>query len=175
MQRIFSKREKTTLFATIGVILFSIIFNILIMPIVEKNSGMDKEIAYTSAKLNKYLWLLSQKQNLQVKFSKFSSGAGLSDSRQKNMQVETFAELEAMARDSGVVIVDIRPQGSAQIQAKAENIIDLRCEAPIAAQMRFIYKLENSPLLLRIRRCQFTAKPNSQNLEAAFSLSQQLL
>lgn len=175
MQRIFSKREKTILFTTIGVILFSVIFNILIMPIVEKNSGLDKEAAYTRLKLNKYLWLLSQKQNLQEKFSRFSSGAGLLDGRQKDMQAATLAELETMARDSGVVIVDIRPQGRSETQSKVESIIDIRCEAPMQGQMRFIYKLENSPLILRIRRCQFTAKPNSQNLEGAFSLSQQLL
>ena len=175
MQRIFSKREKAILFVTIGVLLFSIIFNIMIMPILERNSGLDKEIAYTRSKLNKYLWLLSQKQNLQEKFSRFSSGASFSGGRQKDMQVATLAELETMARDSGVVIVDIRPQGRAETQAKAESIIDLRCEATMQGQMRFIYKLENSPLLLRIRRCQFTAKPNSQNLEATFSLSQQLL
>ena len=68
MQRLLSKREKAVLFSTIAVVLFSIVFNILVMPVVEKNNSLNKEIAYTRAKLKKYLSALKPTNLMRLPF-----------------------------------------------------------------------------------------------------------
>ncbi|MDD5595497.1 MAG: hypothetical protein PHY94_04535, partial [Candidatus Omnitrophica bacterium] len=65
MQKIISKREKTIFYLACTIIIFSLIFNFALSPIIKKNDLLNRQIVTTRAKLKKYLWLLSQKENIQ--------------------------------------------------------------------------------------------------------------
>jgi type II secretory pathway component PulM len=62
MQKILNKREKIVLYTTVGIIIFSIAFNLFIEPTLSRNETLNKEINIARLKLNKYLKLLSQKE-----------------------------------------------------------------------------------------------------------------
>lgn len=171
MLRILTKREKITLYVTIGVIIFAISFNSVIAPILTKNDNLNKEIGLVREKLKKYLWLLSQKDYIQGKFSKFSSTFKISN-EQAESSFSALSELETLAKNANIKIIDIRPQTSGSLQPYREINIDLRTEGMIEGYLEFIYNLENSLSLLRIKKFQLTAKPNSQTLEGSFSISQ---
>lgn len=171
MQRIITKREKIILYITIGVIVFSIGFNFLFMPLLTKNDNLNKEINISRVKLTKYLRLLSQKDSLQTKYSKLAQDFKVS-SRQEGALVTTLAELENMAKNSNIRIVDIRPQAPKSADLYKEVIIELRTEGTMESYLGFIYTLENSLLLLRIKKIQLNAKPNTPHLEGIFSISQ---
>lgn len=171
MQRILTLREKTILYLAISVIIFSVIFNFLIIPVLKKNGALNKEIALTKTKLNKYTRLLTQKDLIQSKYNKFASR--ISPSLQdKGTLVSALSTLETLAQESGIRILDIRPQGSRDLELYKEILIDLKAEATLEGYLKFIYNIENSLSLLRIRRFQISAKPNTEVLEGKFSISQ---
>jgi len=86
-----------------------------------------------------------------------------------------LAELERLASASGIKIIDVRPQTPGEIaKAVKELVVDIRVEGSIEGLVNFIYQVENSLALLRVKRLQIGAKPNTQELEGSFTLVQTL-
>lgn len=173
MQRIITKREKTILFFTVGVVVFSILFNFAIVPLLNTFDTATKEIGVTAAKLEKYRHLLARKEYIERIYGKFSRDISTLGQSEGSL-VEVLSELEKIAKDSGVRIVDIRPQNPGNEQNQKEVLVDLRTDGIMEQYLKFIYKIENSLSLLRIRRFQLLAKPGDKGLEGTFSISQPL-
>lgn len=172
MPRILTVREKTITYLTVGLIVFSILFNFLIAPVLRSYEALDKEIIVTRMKLTKYLKLLSQKDRIQQKFNDLASQTDLSGEQGEPL-VAMLSELEKLAKNANIKIVDIRPQSSgASTGAYKELVVDIRTEGAMEGYVRFIYEVENSLALLRVKRFQFSAKQNAQELEGGFSVSQ---
>lgn len=172
MYRILTKREKIILYCTVGVVLLSIIFNFFLSPIIAKNENLNKEINFTKTKLKKYVRLLSQRDAIQSKYAKFANTLS-SAGEQKDALVSALSELENLAKNANIRIIDLRPQQQAKtLDLYQEILINLRTEGAMEGYLEFIYNLENSLSLLRIKKFQLTAKPNTQTLEGSFSISQ---
>lgn len=171
MQRIITKREKTILYLTIFVVIFAVFFNLLIMPALSKYDGLNRQIKANFAKLKKYRWLLSQKDTIQSKYQSFSSNLKVSGT-EKDTQISALAALEEMAKNSDIRIVDVRPdRGRSEGLSAKEITIELRTEGPIEGQLKFIYNIENSLLLLKVKEFQLSAK-SGQSLEGSLLISQ---
>ncbi|MDD5513275.1 MAG: hypothetical protein PHD09_05880, partial [Candidatus Omnitrophica bacterium] len=69
MKRLLSKREKIVLWATILIVGSSILFSTVLDPFFSKNADLNQQIGSTKRKLQKYLWLLKQKDVLDKGFS----------------------------------------------------------------------------------------------------------
>lgn len=171
MQRILTKRERLAFFITIGVIIFAVVFNFLLAPILTKNENLNKEINFLRTKLKKYQWLLAQKDYIQDQFSKFSKTYKVSE--EQDPLVNALSELENLAKEANIRIIDLRPQATARnVSGYKEISIDLRTEGAMENYLKFIYHLENSLSLLKINKMQLSAKANTAVLEGSFSISQ---
>ena len=112
MQRILSKREKSILYITVAVIFLGIGFNLITETVLKKNDALNKEIAITRIKLKKYSWLLANREAIHNKYNKFAQGADLPQEKGKRSGtlVATLSELETVAKESNIRIIDLRPQ-----------------------------------------------------------------
>ncbi len=172
MNKVFSRREKVTFWLTLIVIGGSVLFNFIVLPWVNSNERLNKEIAVASARLNKYISLLGRKDEITAKLNSFSSPAQLADQR-GDSTIAILSQIESIAKDSGVRIVDIRPQsGYRQEAGLTAALVDVRIEADMAGMLKFAYSVENSLVLLQISRFQISVKPNNTLLEGYFSISQ---
>jgi hypothetical protein len=170
MQKILNKRERIILYLTIAITIFGVSLNFLIAPILLKNDTLNKEINVTRARLKRYLHLLSKKDEIDNKYKKFSTQIKESATEAGTL-VNALSELENLAKDSNIRILDIRPQLTKNLNLYKETLIDVRTEGTMDGYLKFIYNLENSLSLLRIRKFQLNAKPNSPALEGSFSIS----
>jgi len=173
MYRLLTKRERIISYIAAAVVIFSIAFNFLLAPALKTNDILNKEINLARAKLYRYAVLLSQKEEIQNKYSKFSEALGGAQQKEDTF-VSVLSELEGLAKNANIHIVDIRPQSAS---AKSSGLykeasIDLRTEGPMDSYIKFIYSVENSLLLLKIKKLQLAARPNSQVLEGNFSILQ---
>ena len=159
------------LYTTIAVLAFSAAFTPVIMPLINKDSLLSQGITVTRVKLKKYLWLLSQKEYIQDKYRKFSK-TFKAPSYKDDIVVSALTQLENLAKESGIQIVDIRPQLSKNLSSHKEILVDLRTEGRIDGYFKFIYGVENPLSLFRIKKLQINTKTNSQSLEGSFSISQ---
>ena len=167
MQRLLNPREKVILFITFSVVIFGLVLNFLILPVAKKNNALDSQIFVKREKLEKYLLLLKHSRDIQDKYKTLSAGKALL-AQDKDSLVDTLSEIEAVAKQAGIRIIDIRPT---ELKQKKEISVDFRAEATIEAYIQFIYNIENSLSLLRIKKFQLNAKPNTSTLEGSFSVS----
>lgn len=172
MQKVLSKREKIILILTVAIVIFSLAFNFLIGPLWDKNDALNREMVSVRLRLKKYLRLLKEKDALQIKYSAVSTQFNVPEAQSEAL-VGVLAELENIAKNALVRIVDIRPQSAAGSRGPyKEALIDLRTEAGMEGYIKFIYDIENSLSLLKIKRFQLSSQPNNQLLAGIFSISQ---
>ncbi len=81
---------------------------------------------------------------------------------EEELLASILSELENLAKLSGLRITDIRPQSPKALRTHKEFLVEVRQEGKIEAQLRFIYELENSQYLLRIKKLQLNPKIDGQ-------------
>ena len=167
MLKILSGREKIIFFAALFTVIAGFIFNFFVLPVVKKNGLLDRQIFLAQEKLYKYSLLLKQKVYIQDKYQKLSLGRIVAQNN-KDPLVSALSEIEAIAKQANIRIIDIRPS-----EAKKQRVasIDFRAEATLEAYIEFMYNIESSLSLLRIEKFQLNAKPNTEALEGTFSIS----
>ncbi|MGD0335818.1 MAG: type II secretion system protein GspM [Candidatus Omnitrophota bacterium] len=169
MIKVLNKRERGILYLAVSVFLIAVCFNFIISPLLSRNAALNKEINTARSKLKRYLRLLNQKEQIKNKYTgRLNAPEGIAE----NPLALTLAELDSLAKDANIRIIDIRPQATTRSK---EVVVDLRAEGALEDFMKFIYDVETSLALLQIKRLQFSSKPETAGLEAAFSISQILL
>lgn len=171
MNLILKRREKIILYATIGVIIFAVAFNLFISPAMNKNEGLEKEIVFTRAKLKKYLQLINSKGAIEAKYNSLSSTFKLPSQESDNI-LTALSELDALAKNANIRILDIRPQEAGGTAYYKEILIDLRTEGEMSEYLKFIYNLDKSFSALSIKKFQLNSRTNSNLLEGIFTISQ---
>jgi DNA-directed RNA polymerase subunit F len=172
MHKILTPREKIILSTTIGVIIFSVLFHFIIVPILKRVEAVNNRVFALKIKLTKYTWLLSQKETIQNKFEQSVSTLNLD---RTNTLVNALSNIETIAKNANIRIIDIRPQASRKVRTHREVIIELKAQGASENYIKFLYDIENSLLLLRIKSLKLNAKPNTPNLEGNFLISQIVL
>ena len=172
MIKVFSKREKLILYSTIGIIVLSVAFNILIEPFLSKYEKLNKEININRVKLKHYIRLLSQKEYLEQRYNKLSVSSGENSVLTQNENTGTLSGIEELAKNAGVKIVDMRPQNSRNVSGNKENFVELNAEGGMENYLKFLYNIENSLSLMRVETFRLNLKPNATLLEGNFLISQ---
>jgi type II secretory pathway component PulM len=81
------KRERVILYLTFVVVIFSLMYNFLLEPIVERYRLLNQEVIKNKVKLQKYLSLLSQKERIKQDFAKISEGLKTDYSEQESISL----------------------------------------------------------------------------------------
>lgn len=175
MRTVLTRREQLILYATLFVIGFSILFSLVILPLLNRDEALSKQIDVAQAKFTKYAALLSQKDAIQNAYNKFSQTFKVSG-QEENTALSVLTELENLAKSAKINIIDIKPQTQKNIAAYyKEVLIDLKTEGTMEGYLKFIYNIENSLALLKIKKFQLNSKTNSPTLEGSFLISQSAL
>lgn len=165
MKKTLAQREKVLLYGALTLFILSAAFGAFVRPAAKKNAELNRQIQSGRIKIKKYGRLLSQKDILQEKYAGFlRSSKGLT----------SLEEIEQMAQDANVRIVDIRPQALKRAGAPGGGVaaIDIRLEATLPDYLKFIYDIEHSLFLFSIKRFQLNARADSGLLEGVFSIYQ---
>ncbi|HTY44649.1 MAG TPA: type II secretion system protein GspM [Patescibacteria group bacterium] len=165
------KRQEIILAVAVVTVILAAAFHFLIAPVAEQNDTLDKRIKQSQAKLSRYQWLLGQKDRLESRYRQLNAAENFL-SPAKDAVVAAFQELENLAQKSGVRIVDIRPANPAESDASRENAINLKAEADMESYFKFIYDVEHSLSLLKIKSLQLNAKAGTGLLDGDFLISQ---
>lgn len=171
MQKVISRREKIILYATIGVVAASVIFKIVLVPLFDRLETLDREITLTREKIKKYTRLLGQKESLQNRYNELVSQMGATEGQRKDTLVNALRGLESLAKTANIRIIDIRPEPAGTKTNKKEVLIELKSMGTMDGYVKFIYDIDNSLLLLRIRKLELSVKGNAQNLEGTMTIA----
>jgi Tfp pilus assembly protein PilO len=168
--KMLSRRERTLLYFTLGIIGFSLILNFIFLPLINEFGDLNKEITLCQLNLKKSLRLLSRKQKIQQDYTQISSLTQL-EAGEEEVITLVLAQLENLASQAGLRIVDVRPQASRDLGRYKEVVVELKQEGKIEGFSRFIYDLEHPPYLLRIKKLQLNSKATAGILEGRLLVS----
>ncbi len=163
MLKSLNKREQAILLLTSAVIIFGFVFRAIIDPVLTKNETINREIKLAQLKLKKYLRLLNQKDYLKSAYAKISGETNIPQENQ-GASAGALSEIENLAKNSKLRIIDMRPQ--------AQSYIELRTEGDMESYLKFIYNIENPLTLLQVKKFQLNAKPGSTDLVGTFLIAQ---
>lgn len=159
MRKILNKRERRVAYIAAGAVIFSLLFNFSIVPLIKRHQSLNKEIDFLELRLRKYLMLLGEE-----------SGSGLA--LLEKSAPDSLTEVQLLGDKAGIRIIEISQQGWKADKAYRERLILLRTQGNLEELTRFIYSINSSPFLLRIKKLDIEAEPLEDLLEARVTIAE---
>jgi len=148
-----SFRERLVLYAACFV-LFALLFDRLILnQIIRKIGFYNSEIGKQEVLIKKNLRILEQKQKIEGEEKQYASfypaQKGLSRDEEVSALLKT---IENMAKDYSLKIINLKPVDSEASGVSGEYLITLECEAKVDDFINFVYNIEYSKDILRVKK-----------------------
>ncbi|MDD5292548.1 MAG: type 4a pilus biogenesis protein PilO [Candidatus Omnitrophica bacterium] len=161
---VISKRERILFIATLLFVLLSLIYSLAVEPAYKEYIILGRQIKLKQAQLRNALSLIEERKILGKEFEKYAGQ--FMNSEPKDETDFLLAKLEEIGKANGVYLNEARPQGIKDSGFYQEMSVDIKFKATIRNLAAFIYKVESSPLLLRINVLRLHCKDeNNSSLE----------
>lgn len=166
-----SKREKTLLFISVGVAAAAVFYNVIVEPLVIKWKTVNGQIEAKIILLSKNKGLLSRYKTLEEEYINYP--VLLKSGRNEEEELAgALGEIEGISKKTACFIINIKPKASKKFGNYKEISFDVTTEGSIDEISRFMYEIETSEKILRIRQFTITSKSGtSKNLKASFLIS----
>lgn len=152
-----SHREKS-MFYLAGVAIFGvIIYMTIIDPLWAYWKELNETISAKEVQVLKNIKILAQRDAIDTVYAKYSESIKMKGSEEEETAV-ILREIENIARSANVYITDIKPQKAKDMEFYKEYHVELEAEGNISSLTKFIYELQNSKQILKVKRLQLTPK-----------------
>lgn len=170
-----SKKEKLGLSIAIGVVLIAFLDRIVVQPIKNRVESLNQKISVCEEELKMDMLSLNEKKAISGEYEKYAQYVAKAGSDEEEV-AKILAEVEAIARKSGVQLVDITPQAPREVDFYKEYATEIELGGNMESVMKFLYELNNSPLLLRAQKLRIALKHKfSKNVSAIVLVSRVLV
>ncbi|MDP8298192.1 MAG: hypothetical protein RAP41_08475 [Candidatus Orphnella occulta] len=178
MKHIFSrlsKRERYILYISAIVVVVVFFDRIVIKPLIGRIEKLNKEIVIYEKRLQRSLYLLSQEELITSEHKKYTK-----DIKQVSSEGEEksrlLAEIEETARKSSVSLKDVKLGSTEKAGSYTKYTVEIIAESKVAYLVDFIYQLESSVRLLKIRSFYLVPiKEHSKTIRAQMTITETLI
>jgi len=153
-----TKRERTILSLCIGVILLSLLYNIIIEPVASRWIQLGNEVKIARLKLKKSSEILKRRLHIINQYEKLSSFIQLERGSDEEEIAILLSEVERLASSAGTRITDIKPGVSKGSGYFRKFIVEIESEGDIDKISKFIYEVQNSTHILKIEKLSINMK-----------------
>jgi general secretion pathway protein M len=164
-----STREIAVVAIGAVVVVFMASWLLVIEPVGEKLALLDR-------KLTEQLRSMEKMQRLTANFARLEKQITATEQRLKRSKnFSILSHLEGQAKQGQVKqhIVQMKPLSGQSTRFYKENVVEIKMEKiPLDQLVRYLYKVENSPELLRIKELRIKPRFDNKNLmDARFKVS----
>lgn len=153
----FSKRERHLFIGTIAVVCVAMGYIIILEPLTNRWKALGRQIEQKTVKLNKNLSILQQEKRIKSEFAKYAE-----HTRSMGADEEVIATLlkiiESKASGTATRITNIRPKPVKDRGFYKEFSFEVMSESSLEDLLQFVYELQNSKELLKVKRLTLTLK-----------------
>jgi len=152
-----SKRERHILYIVIVVITAAFFDRVVLRQIMNRLNKLNREILTYQRRLQHFLYVSSQEKEIIKEHERYTQHVkqSYSDGEEKS---QLLSEIEKLARKSSVFLADIKPGSVTKFGSYKEYTVEIETESEISSLVDFIYQLERSPRLLRVKSFRITPK-----------------
>lgn len=166
-----SKREKMFFAMTISIITISIFYGFVIEPFFKAYIRLSREINIKQTRLAKNLKLMNEKDIVSNEFKRHSQQLKEKGSDEEEM-ASVLSEIEIIGKNVGFYLSNVKPQKIKDMDFYKIMFVEIKFQADIQTFSKFIYEIQNSPLLLKVSRLQLNSKGgDSSFLEGTIQIS----
>ncbi len=178
MRTIFSrlsKREKYIVYISITIIVAVFFDRAVLHPLANRIKKLNREILLQEKRLERSLYILSQENLVVSEHKKYTQHVKQSRSDEEEKS-ELLSEIEKLARKSSVFLRDIKLDLTEKIGPYKQYTVAIEIESKIDYLVDFIYQVENSPRLLRVKNFYLTPKKKKSSvLKAQVTITELLI
>ena len=150
-------KQKILVYAVIGVLVCIFMGRFIFFSLGIRLKQLKQQTKLAEAKLKKGLEIQKQKDIISSDYDKYSVFLRVEKMDQRQIVEELLKEVERIAKDSGVSLINLSPQEATE-QDKGRYKADLRMEANAAQILNFLYKIQESNLLIKLDKISVNPK-----------------
>ena len=169
-----SSREKWGLYLGIMVIIGVVSYITVIEPLWTDWQGLNRAIYTKERQLVKNLKILAQKEQIAELYNKYAENIRMKGSVEEETAV-ILREIENIARSSNTYITDIKPHKVKDMEFYKEYYVELEVEGKIANLAKFIYELQGSKQILKVRHLRLNAKAGGGDVLKGYMIVTKIL
>jgi len=154
-----SKKEKIGLSCALVFLLVSAMDRLVINPIYGRFQKINKEITVNEKQLRHDLRNVRLKEQIAGEFEKYVGYVERSGSDEEEV-AKILGEIETLARQSNVYLVDVKPKAPQKIDFYKEYSVEIEAEGDIADIVTFLHQINISKQLLRAEKLRLNTKEN---------------
>ena len=148
----------------IGIACFILGYRLVLSPLIAYWQEINNEISVLERKFKKITNLLSEEKEIDIFYSDLSKIINIKplekNITEQEMQTQTFRFLNQSAKKTGVHLKSITPH-KLKVQKEYKILgIDVNLEADSASLIKFIYYIENSPELIKVKEARVSSSKN---------------
>ena len=159
-----SKKEKIGLVAAAIVVALVIIDRLVISPIGNRVRRLNQEIKFSETKLSRDLRNINNKDLIEREYNKYKNYVKKTSASDEEDVANVLGEIEALARSSGVSLVDIKPQAPKQTDLYKEYAVEVEVEGGMEQVITFLHNLNSSTHLLRTLKLRIGLKERESSV-----------
>lgn len=159
-----SKREKLILYSCIGIIVLSILYAFILEPFVSMWSELNREIESARLKLRKSTEIVKRRLEIAERYKNLSGYIKAQRGSDEEEIAQLLSEIEKLANTSNIRITDIKPKAARISGYHKIYVVEVESEGNISTFTKFIYEIQNSPQLLKVKKLSLNMKGITDNL-----------
>jgi len=158
-----SKKEKIGMSFALAFLLVAGLDRLIINPIRGQFTRVNQSIKISEKQLGHDLRNVHLKEQIEEEFEKYVQYVERSGSDAEESK-KFLGEIESLAQQSNVDLVDIKPQKPKKIDFFKEYSVEIEAEGKIADLMTFLHHINMSVQLLRVEKLRLNTKGSENNV-----------
>ena len=150
-----SKRGKALFYIVVTIIVVFFFDKGVLQPIMNKLNQLNKEILFQEKKLQKFTHTLSREDSIIKEHRKITQHLKQELSDEKEI-AELLSEIEKLASKCSVFLSDIKSGPTKEVKPYKRFTVEIKVKTEITYLVDFIYQLEASERMLRVREFYLT-------------------
>ena len=157
-----SGREKTLFISGAIIVACILVYIFAFEPIWTEWKKLNELIYSKSIKLVKNRRILGQEKQITKFYNEYAKDIKMEGSVEEET-AKILKEIENIARTSSTYIADIKPNKVKDMGFYKEYFVELEAEGDIANLAKFIYELQDSKQILKVRHLRINPKAGENN------------
>ncbi|MBL7069214.1 MAG: hypothetical protein ISS34_05100 [Candidatus Omnitrophica bacterium] len=163
-----NKREKTLAIVFGSFIFLFLLQRLALLPFTEKLEILNTQIESTETKLERLLYIDSQKESIAATFSDMRSFIEIGKTEEDALSV-IMKKIEEIAKECRIGLLNMKPDttGEKIKETYSARKIEIDIEGGQREIAKFLYKIENSNYPLSVTKLDFKIKDRDKSLMEA--------
>ena len=158
-----SRKEKIGMSFALAFLIVAGLDRLIVNPIRTQFQRVDQAIKISEKKLGHDLRNVHLKDQIAKEFEKFVEYVERSGSDEEEV-AKILGEIESLARQSKVYLVDVKPQAPQKVDFYKEYSVEIEAEGEIADLTTFLHHINMSAQLLRVEKLRLNAKEEENKM-----------